>query len=172
MKITRSDAHDRFSHFINQGFDISECCQSLIDQRPYGDHPFYIFAHARTLGMDEKFKLFSSGRYKTFEEVPEKTLIWQPRLTKPKAQSNSMLFKAYPGSDNVKVLWIIPPRELWAQFQYGKMMGNETIVNSINDYLNNKQKLEAPEPDDLSDQAIDLIYKEISIEAKKEKNEN
>ena len=162
MKISRIDAHDRFSYFKKQGLDIAECCQNLIDSEPFGEHAFYIFAHARTIGMDEKLKLFSSGTYASLDQVPEKTLIWQPRLTKPKAQTNSMLFKGYPGSDNIKVIWIIPPKELWDQFTKGKMTENETVCNSIADFQNNKDKLEASEDDDLSDEAIDRIYKEIS----------
>jgi hypothetical protein len=165
MKIQKLDAHDRLIHFQKQGIDISECCQNLINQRPYGQHPFYIFAHARTLGMDEKFNLFISGKYATLAEVPEKTIIWQPRLTKPLAQTNSMLFKAYPGSDNIKVIWIIPPRELWAQFTKGKMTENQTVCESIHNFEHNRQDLEAKEPDDLSDSAIDLIYREISKSA-------
>ena len=54
MKITRSDAHDRYSYYKNQDFDIAMCCQNLIDQRPFGDHAFYIFAHARTLGLTKR----------------------------------------------------------------------------------------------------------------------
>ncbi|MEK6884299.1 MAG: hypothetical protein AABY22_32005, partial [Nanoarchaeota archaeon] len=46
-------------------------------------------------------------------------LIWMPRLTKPRAETNSMLFKAYPGSDNIKVIWMIPAPEMWKQFQKG-----------------------------------------------------
>jgi len=169
MKISRTDAHDRFSYFQKQGFDIAECCQDLIDQRPFDDHPFYIFAHARTLGLDEKIKLYSTGKYETLDSVPEKTIIWQPRLTKPKAQSNSMLFKAYPGSDNIRILWIIPPRELWTQFKKGNMTENPTIWMSIHDFENNREQLEAKEDDDLPDEEIDRIYREISERAKKPK---
>ena len=169
MKISRTDAHDRFSYFQKQGFDIAECCQDLIDQRPFDDHPFYIFAHARTLGLDEKIKLYLSGKYETLDSVPEKKIIWQPRLTKPKAQSNSMLFKAYPGSDNIRILWIIPPRELWTQFKKGNMTENPTVWMSIHDFENNREQLEAKEDDDLPDEEIDRIYREISQAAKKPK---
>lgn len=162
MKITRGDAHDRLTFFQKQDFDISACCQNLIDQRPFGDQPFYIFAHSRTIGMDEKFKMFATGKYASFDQIPEKTIIWQPRLTKPSAQTNSMLFKAYPGSDNIKVIWIIPPPEMWEQYEKGKMTENETICTSIHDYKNNRAKLEAKEDDDLSEEAIDRIYKDIS----------
>ncbi len=169
MKINRLDAHDRFQHFTKQSFDISECCQDLINQRPFGNHPFYIFAHTRTIGMDEKLKLFLSGKYKSMEDVPEKTLIWQPRLTKPEAQSNSMLFKAYPGTDVIKVIWMIPAPELWSSYAKGKITENKTISESIEMFKTDKKKLEEKEDDDMTEEQIDKIYKEISRNAKKTK---
>jgi hypothetical protein len=169
MKINRLDAHDRYQHFTRQSFDIGECCQDLINKRPFGNHAFYIFAHARTFGFDEKLKLFSSGQFKSFDEVPEKTIIWQPRLTKPKAQENSMLFKAYPGTDVIKVIWIIPPKELWEQYRKDKMTANKTIYESISLFTNDRKKLEEKEDDDLTDKQIDAVYKEVSLNARKEK---
>ncbi len=147
MKIDILDAHDRLTHFTKQQFDISDCCQDLINQRPFGDHSFYIFAHART-----------------DDDGSTKRLIWQPRLTKPKAQTNSMLFKAYPGTDVIKVLWMIPARELWKQFQMGMLTENKTVCESIHAFEYNRVQLEAKEPDDLSDEKIDAIYKEISLQ--------
>lgn len=151
MKVDILDAHDRYEHFTKQNFDISTCCQDLIDKRPFGNHSFYIFAHART-----------------DEQPGVKRLIWQPRLTKPKAQTNSMLFKAYPGTDTVKVIWMIPARELWAEFEFGKLAQNITVVESIHQFRNNREKLEAKEKDDLPDEAIDAIYRDISLGAKHE----
>ncbi len=167
MKVNILEAHDRFDYFIKQDFSISKFCQDIINQRPFGEHPFYIFAHARTLGMDEKMDLFTTGKYASFDKVPEKKMIWQPRLTKPPAQTNSMLFKAYPGSDNIKIIWMIPPRELWAQYKQGNVTQNEIIFTSIYDFEHNIGSLEAKEPDDLSDAAINMIYKEISRSAKR-----
>lgn len=152
MKINRLDAHDRLQHLTRQGFDIAECCQDLINQRPFGDHPFYIFAHTRTE-----------------EDGATKRLIWQPRLTKPKAQSNSMLFKAYPGTDVIKVLWMIPAVELWGQFDKGLMLENRLVCDSIEDFKNNRNKLEAKEEDDMTDEQIDQIYKELSFNARRRK---
>jgi hypothetical protein len=171
MRINILDAHDRLEYFKKQDFDIGACCQNLIDQRPFGDYPFYIFSHARTLGMDERFKLFASGHYASFEEVPEKTIIWQPRLTKPYAQENSMLFKAYPGSDNIKIIWIIPAQEMWEQYLKGNLTENETVCNSIHDFQHNRKELEAKEMDDLPDNKINDIYREISLMARKPKFE-
>lgn len=145
MKLDKLETHDRFQHFTNEQFSIGECCQDLINQRPFGSHPFYIFAHART-----------------DDDGITKRIIWQPRLTKPKAQTNSMLFRVYPGTDVIRIIWIIPQRELWAQYEKGKITENETISNSIHDFEHNRQKLEQKEPDDnLSDSQIDSIYDEI-----------
>lgn len=145
MKINLLDAHDRLQHFTKQSFNIAECCQSLINKRPFGDHTFYIFAHART-----------------HDDGVTKRLIWQPRLTKPKAQTNSMLFKAYPGTDIIKVIWMIPARELWEQFQKDKLTENQTVCESIYNFQNHREKLEAKEDDDLHDYQIDDIYEQIS----------
>ena len=152
MKINPLDAHDRYEHFTKQSFDIAECCQDLINKRPFGNHPFYIFAHART-----------------DDDGVTKRLLWQPRLTKPKAQTNSMLFKAYPGTDVIKVIWMIPARELWDQYQKGKLTQNKTVSESIHDFEFNRQKLEQREEDDLSDDKIDAIYSEMSRNAKRSK---
>jgi len=148
MKINPLDAHDRLLHFTKQNFSIEECCQDLINQRPFGNHAFYIFAHART-----------------DDDGVTKRLIWQPRLTKPKAQTNSMLFKAYPGTDLIKVIWMIPARELWGQ--YGKTMLNEnkTVSQSIYDFKFNRERLEAKEDDDLTDTEINSIYFDLKSEA-------
>lgn len=145
MKIDIHDAHDRLKHLTKQSFSIADCCQDLISQRPFGDYPFYIFAHARTE-----------------ENGATKRLIWQPRLTKPKAQTNSMLFKAYPGTDIIKVIWMIPARELWGQYEPGKLTENKTVAESVYDFVNHREKLEASEDDDLSDDKIDAIYRDIS----------
>lgn len=145
MKVNILDAHDRYKQFTKQGFDISECCQDLINKRPFGDNPFYIFAHART-----------------DDDGITKRLIWQPRLTKPRAQSNSMLFKAYPGTDLIKVIWMIPAKELWGQYRKDNVTENKLVTESIYNYIHHKGKLEAPEDDDFSDGKINEIYKTIS----------
>ncbi len=153
MKIDILDAHDRLEHIQKtQTLDISECCEDLIKQRPFGDHEFYIFAHARTA-----------------DNGVDKNLIWQPRLTRPKAQTNSMLFKAKPGSDVIKVIWMIPDRAMWEQYQKGNLAESQTVIESIYDFENDRAKMEASDPDDLSDEAIDKIYESLGRKAKFEK---
>ena len=80
-----------------------------------------------------------------------------------------MLFKAYPGSDLIKVIWMIPARELWGQYQKGFVTQNDTVLESINDFQFNRDKLEMKEDDDLSDDAIYAIYTSIAHEAKTKK---
>ncbi len=145
MKVDRLETHDRYQQFTKQEFSIGECCQDLIDKQPFGPHPFYIFAHART-----------------DDDGVTKRLIWQPRLTKPKAQTNSMLFKGYPGSDKIKVIWIIPAREMWEQYESGKVTASDTIKNSIHDFIHSREELERKEEDDFDDATIDGIYRDLS----------
>lgn len=148
MKLNKLETHDRLEHFTRQDFDIGKCCQDLIDQRPFGEVPFYIFAHTRTE-----------------EDGVTKRLIWQPRLTKPLADTNSMLFKAYPGSDKIKVIWMIPDSSMWAQYRKGLMLQNQTVAESIEAFLTKKEELEMPESDDLPDWKINEIYKELAQQA-------
>lgn len=152
IKINPLDAHDRLKHLKASNPSIEECCVDLINQAPYGNRPFYIFVHARTEdnGIDTR-------------------LIWQPRLTKPKAQTNSMLFKGYPGNDKIDVIWIIPKRELWAQYQRGKLTESETIHKSIDAFLYDRARLEAPDESDPGDEEVDGIYQQLAIEAKRNK---
>jgi hypothetical protein len=152
MKLNILETHDRLQHFKKHDFNIAECCQDLINQRPFGDHAFYIFAHART-----------------DDDGVTKRMIWQPRLTKPKAQSNSILFKAYPGTDNIKIIWMIPAEELWGQYQKGLMTESQIVTESIYNFQNHKAKLEAKEADDLEDFQINDIYRQIALSSKSKK---
>lgn len=145
MKIDVLDAHDRYQELKKEGRTISECCQDLINQEPFGKVPFYIFAHARTE-----------------DDGISKRIIWQPRLTKPKSQTNSMLFKGYPGTDTIKIIWMLPAREMWAQYEKGKVTENDVVMSSISEFQSNREELEKREEDDLSDQEIDDIYKQIA----------
>jgi len=150
MKLDLFETHDRYQHFTKQNFSISECVQDIINQRPFGSHPFYIFAHPRTEDND----------------ASKKRLIWQPRLTKPIPQTNSMLFKVHPGTDQVKIIWMIPDRHLWPQYTKGLVTESSIVTDSIRDFQYNRRKLEARDPDDLTDEQINNIYKELSQIAK------
>jgi len=184
MKINILDAHDRLEHFNKQADYISEGCQECIRRRPdeFGVYPFYIFAHKRELEMDERIGLFNmdlkyhltdltyNRKYMRLEDVPTARLIWEPRLTKPKSQTNSMLFKYYPENDTVKIIWIIPARELWDQYKKDLLTENKTVIESIDMFENKRFELDAPESDDLPDEIIRKIYEEIAMNAKRKIN--
>lgn len=148
MKLDFHETSDRLDYFVNQDFDIAKCCQDIIDQRPFGNHAFYLFVHART--ADDGFT---------------KNLIWQPRLTKPSVESNSMLFRVKPGSDEIKIVWLLPPKLMWSQFRKGLLMENKIICDSIHAYQTNKAAMEAPDKDDLTDVQVKNIYAEIANNA-------
>ena len=131
MKLNVYDAHDRFSYFKKQNFEIDECLQDLMKQKIFGDHAFYVFCHPRT-----------------DEDGVTKRYIWQPRLTKPKAQTNSALYKVQPGSDVIRIIWILPPREVWNAYDPGNVCENEAIRKCIYMFQHEREALEAPEDDD------------------------
>lgn len=156
MKIDILEAHDRYTYLTKESssrIDIGECCQDMINRRPFGNHAFYIFAHMRTE-----------------DDGVNKRLIWQPRLTKPKAQTNSMLFKGYPGTDLVKIIWMLPDRCMWDQYKKGNVTASEEVMTSIYNFEHAREEMEAPESDDLTDSEAASVYVEISQEANKRKN--
>jgi hypothetical protein len=169
MKLDRLETHDRLLELQKQADNISQGCQDCINARPkeFGSHPFYIFAHKRELGVDEKFSIMMNGGYRGMGDVPTHRLIWVPRLKKPSAQTNSMLFKYYPSEDLINVLWIIPAPELWDQYSEDKMCENKVVMESIHMFKTDKLKLEQDEKDDLSDKEIEKIYKQIATTKKK-----
>lgn len=176
MKVNKLEAHDRLLSFKQQSDYISKGCQDCINNRPvqFESYPFYIFAHKREIGVDERVSMFNQDlreslinlayqrKYTRIEEVPNQRLIWQPRLSKPKAQPNSMLFRYFPSTDTIEIIWMLPAEELWEQYKKGLMTENKIVFDSIDAFQNNRRKLEKKEADDLSDERINAIYREIS----------
>lgn len=159
MKLNRLETHDRLEHFIkDQSINIfqgaDDCLKknplslALQDRSPY----VYLFAHPRTA-----------------DDGVTKIMYWQPRLTKPQAQTNSYLFRAISKTDNVEVCWLLPPKELWNEYQKKNVTEHEIVIWSIDQYRHHKPKLEAAESDDLPDKQIQLIYAEIKQNMKYDK---
>jgi hypothetical protein len=148
MKIQRLETHDRLLHFIkDQSNTISQGCEDCLKKNPLSlalqDHsPYiYIFAHPRTA-----------------EDGITKRMLWQPRLTKPQAQTNSYLFRAKSKSDIVDICWMIPPPELWDQYIKGNVTESDIVRYSITMFKENKAKLEEKESDDLLEYQVQSIY--------------
>lgn len=159
MNINPFDAHDRLQEIkekqsvnIFEGADdclkINVLSLALQERSPY----IYIFAHPRTM-----------------EDGSTKALYWQPRLSKPKAQTNSYLFRAKSKTDIIEICWIIPPQELWGQYDKGKVTESEIIVWSIDMFINHRQELERPFPEDVNDYQGNQIYKRVKAELKQDK---
>lgn len=151
MKLNTLETHDRLLYFVKeQSSTIAQGAEDCLrknalslqlqDKSPY----IYIFAHPRTS-----------------EDGSSKRMLWQPRLTKPKAQTNSYLFRAQSKTNNIEVCWLLPPRELWPQYEKGKVTENELVMWSIDQFTNNREKLEMADPDDLSENMIANIYTDI-----------
>ncbi len=169
MKISRTETHDRLDHFLKDQRDvISQGVEDCLKKNPLSlamqdkSHYVYIFAHPRTLGMDEKMDLFSRGGFDDFSKVPDKVMMWQPRLVRPGAQTNSYLFRAISHTDQLEICWMLPPREMWDQYKKGNLTENELVIWSIDQFTNHREKLELPLPDDLPESRVRDIYMEIA----------
>lgn len=159
MKLNLLETHDRLLHFkkdqrmtIQQGAE--DCLKrnalslAIQDKSPY----VYLFAHPRTA-----------------DDGVTKRMLWQPRLTKPYAQTNSYLFRAQSKTDIMEICWLLPPEETWEQFKPEKVTTNELVEWSINQYMNNRKQLESMHPDDLSDDRIREIMRTIAFEMNQDK---
>lgn len=151
MKVDRLEAHDRLLHFkkdqwhiLAQG--IEDCLKknplslAIQERSPY----VYIFAHPRTA-----------------DDGVNKRMYYQPRLVKPEAQTNSYLMRAQSKSDVLEICWFIPPMETWSQYKVGNVTESETVLWSIQQFKTNKKGLEAPDPQDLSEDKARSILREV-----------
>ena len=144
MKINPLECHDRLLEFKSDWELISQGVQDCINNVPEEiKSPFYVFGHSRQIGMDERFNIFMQGYYRRMDEVPSERIIWMPRIYKPSAVPNSYLFRARKGTDIVETIWLLPKPELWDEYQPGKMMYNEDIWNSIQNYKQKRAELDA-----------------------------
>ncbi len=146
MKVDFLETHDRLQHFKSDWEMMSQGVQDCIDNVPEAVRmPFYVYGHTRQIGIDERFNLFFQGYWQEMKDVPSERIIWMPRITKPLAEPNSYLFKAQKNSDIVEIEWVLPKRELWGQYEPGKMNYNETIWTSIQNFLHRRGEMEAPD---------------------------
>ena len=142
MKISRLETHDRLLHLKkDQSQNIFKGAEDCLKKNP--DSLFfqsksdyvYLFAHPRTA-----------------DDGVNKRMLWQPRLFKPKVQTNSYLFRAKSNSDIIEVCWLLPPQEMWSQYLIGNVTENELVLWSIDQYCNHRNKLQADHPEDLNDE--------------------
>lgn len=151
MKVNVLEAHDRLKYLIkDQSANIFIGAEDCLKKNPLSlsiqekCHYLYIFAHPRTS-----------------DDGVNKRLLWQPRLSIPEAQTNSYLFRAQSHTDIIEVVWILPPKELWSQYEKGKVTEDNLAQWSIDQFKEDKKSLERPHPDDLSEEKSREIMKQI-----------
>jgi len=151
MKLNRLETHDRLQHFVkDQSQNIFLGAEQCLKDNPLSlaiqeKSPYvYLFAHPRTA-----------------DDGVTKIMYWDPRLSLPEAQTNSYLFRAISKTDTIEVIWLIPPREMWPQYDMGKVTESNEVAWSINQFKHNRKELEKPHPDDLPEERARLILKAI-----------
>lgn len=151
MKINRLETHDRLIHLKkDQSNSIQQGCDDCLKKNPLSlayqaRSPYiYIYAHARTS-----------------EDGVTKRMLWQPRLSKPKAELNSYLFRAQSNTDVMEICWILPDETVVDQFKEGNVVEDELIQWSITMFKTNREALEKPFPDDLSEERATQIIREV-----------
>jgi len=160
MKINRLETHDRLEHLHkNQALNLSQGAEDCLKKnrlsiglQQYSPY-IYLFAHPRTA-----------------DDGVTKRMIWQPRLTKPKFQENSYLFRALSNSDKMEICWLLPPSETWPQYKKGNVTEHEFVNWSIEQYRNAplRKLMEKPFEDDLPDHIIKEIYTKVAVEIDQE----
>lgn len=159
MKIDKLETHDRLLHLKkDQALNIAQGAEDCLKKntlslalQQYSPY-IYLFAHPRT--ADDGFT---------------KRMIWQPRLTKPKSQTNSYLFRAVSHSDEIETCWLLPPRDMWTQYQKGNVTEHELVLWSIDMFTHHRNTLEASYEQDLSEEQAKNIYRRIAQEMDEEK---
>jgi hypothetical protein len=151
MKLNRLETHDRLQYFLKDQWEVvSQGAQNCLKENPDSlaiqqKCPYvYLFAHPRTA-----------------DDGVTKRLLWQPRISRPKPQTNSYLFRARSNTDIIEVCWLIPSSEMWAQYQPGKVTEDNITMWSINQFKYHPDDLAQPHPDDLSEERAKQVFSEV-----------
>ncbi len=146
MKLNRLETHDRLQHLISdQSANVFKGAEDCLKKNPLSlalqeKSPYiYLFAHPRTA-----------------DDGVNKVMFWQPRLTIPEAQENSYLFRAISKTDQIEVVWMIPPMATWNQYKKGNITESNVCLWSINMLKSNKAHLE-----DMIEDRARLILKAV-----------
>ena len=161
MKLNRLETHDRLQHLISdQSANVFKGAEDCLKKNPLSlaiqeKSPYiYLFAHPRTA-----------------DDGVNKKMFWQPRLTIPEAQENSYLFRAISKTDNIEVVWMIPPKDTWKQYKKGNVTESNICLWSIEMLKTNKAHLEKPHPEDMIEDRARIILKSVIDEHRQKLNQ-
>jgi len=159
MKIHRLETHDRLLHLKkDQSINIFKGAEDCLKKNPLSlaiqeKCPYvYLFAHPRTC-----------------EDGVTKAMYWQPRISRPKPETNSYCFRAKSKTDQVTVCWLLPPREMWSEYICGRVTQDDMTVWSINQFRFHFNQLAQPDPEDLSEERGNQVLSQILMEHKQAK---
>ena len=131
-----------------------QCIQELIQSKPFGDRKFYIYSFVKR--VDDL-----SGVKKMYH---------QPRLTRPEPLPGTTLKKVNPKyPEEATIIWTLPNEENFLLYSTGKMFADPFVYECIQNYINDRKSMIRPDPDDLADNEIRLVYKELADNAKRKK---
>ena len=158
MKVDRLETHDRLEHFQNDQLDNinkgimdtkrNELYQAIQDRCPY----IYVHVHARTA-----------------EDGVTKKVLWHPRISRPESSDNAMLFRCKAYSDEVEICWMIPDKAMWDQYKKGNITEHSEVLRSIDEYKNNKEKLDKPHLEDLPENIGMQILQDVKVALRQDK---
>lgn len=145
--LTKNKIHENILFFkgnSEQGY--CDMVQKIIASKPFGKYPFYIFQFVKRVD----------------DVTGEKKMYHYPRLTKPEPLPGTTLLKCNPENpEEVTIIWTLPNQENFGLYKSGKLFQDEFVYDCIQKYLKNPQELMKNDPDDLSDEKIMEIYREI-----------
>jgi hypothetical protein len=151
MKIDRFETHDRLLHFKkDQALNIFQGASDCLTKNPLSlaiqeRSPYvYLFAHPRT-----------------DDDGVRKKMFWDPRLSIPTPETNSYLFRGISKTDLIQMCWMIPPREMWSQYEKGMITENPEVMWSVHQFMYNRKLLQDPHPDDMPEEKAKLILKAV-----------
>jgi hypothetical protein len=155
FSLSRNELFDSTQNWKdNSEKNYSECIQNLIMSAPFGAHKFYIFSFIKR--VDD-----ASGI---------KKMIHQPRLTKPEPIPGGTLMRVDPRDPyTATLLWTLPNDQNFNLYKKGKMYADPFVHECIERFKKNPKEMMRPEVDDLTDEQIREIYKDMSMKQKAKK---
>jgi hypothetical protein len=130
----------------NSEADYVRCIQDLITSQPFGNRKFYIFSFVKRLDDMHGYK----------------KMYHQPRLTRPEPVPGTTLLKVDPRSpETATIIWTLPNQENFGLYSQGKAFGDPFVHECIEKYRKDPSQFMRKDPDDLSDNEIREIYREL-----------
>ncbi len=131
-----------------------KCIQDLIKSKPFGDHKFYIFSFVKRID----------------DQTGKKIMYHQPRLTRPDPVPGTSLMKVNPNDiGTATIIWTLPNQENFGLYQFGKAFQDQFVYECVQKFLNNRGDMIKPDPDDLNDNQIREIYRDLKQKSKAKK---